>query len=161
MTVAGETQAGEAGWALRVDGRRYGWYPDLEEVNRLLARLGVPDPVPGGAALCDWREDTAELPAKGGPRPNAGARCGLFASRTVIWESPGMFGVRLCCDAHVRVYRAVSPDWVTWVLPRPVPRGDPGGRGPGFDKRDAGDMRRLRALLAGRGLPPGAIPGVR
>src|ERR1700735_362931 len=106
-----------------------------------------------GAPLCDWRGDTAALPAGKGKRPNAGVPCGLYASRTVIWESPGMFGVRLCCAAHVGVYAGVPPEWLTWVIGRPVGRGGQVG----FDKYSPADMGSLTAILAGHGIPEGAL----
>ena len=148
---------GRGGWRLLVDGRPYGLFTDLEEANRLLGRLDLPGLALAGSPSCDWQEDTADLPAGKGKRPNAGVPCLFFASRTVIWESPGMLGVRLCCDAHVSVYADVPGEWLTWVLPRPVPRG---GHPPGFDKHSEADMRRLGELLAGQGIPPGSLPGL-
>lgn len=159
MTAVTVAAAGR-GWRLLVDGRPHGQVGELEDANRLLAVLDLPGPVLSGSPACDWREDTADLPAGRGKRPNAGVPCPFYASRTVIWESPGMFGVRLCCDPHVSVYCDVSPDWFTWVLPRQVPRGDPGDRGPGFDKNSTADMRRLGILLAGQDIPPKALPGL-
>lgn len=156
MTAAYDDGHG-GGWSLLVDGRPHGRHPDLEDANRLLSRLGLAGAELGGSPLCDWREDTAALPAGGGPRPNAGVPCGLYASRTVIWESPGMFGVRLCCAGHVRAFRDVSAEWFTWVLPRPAARGD---HTPGFDKFSGADMGFLAELLTGERIPPGTLPGL-
>jgi hypothetical protein len=68
-----------------------------------------------------------------------------------------MFGVRPCCEDHAGVYLDISDEWRSWVLPRPVSRG---GHPAGFDKHSPADMSRLTALLAGQGIPPGALPGL-
>lgn len=127
---------------LRIDGKSWGSFADLEVVSALLESIGVTAFTLTGRPWCEWAAEVTPCPK--------------IASRTVIWSTAAEYLVWVACAGHVnRLGQYPDMRMPHHVLTDPVDRLR---RDPVFRKGDDGDMADLRRVLDGHPVPAHLMP---
>jgi hypothetical protein len=142
VLISDDYVIGQHLYELRIDGKSWGSFADLEAVNLLLDGIEVTAFTLSGALWCEW---------SGEIRP-----CPKIASRTVIWSTSAEYLIWVACADHVnRLAKYPDMRMPHHILLESVDRLR---RDLVFRKGSSEDMAALRRILKDHPVPARIMP---